>query len=208
MSCLRPHLQAQGIWAIPKVITTKRVKAGPDFKGGVTRYRQVKKDLVRLLGDTSAEVITTMIDYYALPYDFPGISSRPQPATPFERVTHVENAFAADVADHRFVPHLTLHEFEAWIFADLSACAWVFDSPDAVTILQGVRESVSSPEDIDEDPKTAPSKRIKSAYPPYQKALQGPMAIEAIGVTAVRTQCPHFDKWLSVLERSGERVNG
>ena len=30
MNCLRPHLQTQGIWAIPKIITTKRVKAGPN----------------------------------------------------------------------------------------------------------------------------------------------------------------------------------
>ena len=69
---------------------------------------------------------------------------RPQSATPLERVTHVEDAFAADVSNQRFMPHLTLHEFEAWVFADLSSCSWVFDSPDAVNILQGIRESFSS----------------------------------------------------------------
>jgi len=201
-SFLRPHLQTHGVWLIPKIITTKRVKAGPDFKGGVTGYRQVKKDLIHLLGDTSADVITTLIDYYALPEDFPGMPDRP-PATPLKRVTHVENSFAADVSDRRFLPHLILHEFEAWIFADLSSCSWVFDSPDVVTTLQGVRESVSSPEEIDEDPQTAPSKRIVSAYPPYQKALQGPMAVEAIGVDTIREQCPHFDKWMTTLERAG-----
>jgi hypothetical protein len=35
-------------------------------------------------------------------------------------VEHVETAWAAAVGDRRFVPHLVLHEFETWVYADPS----------------------------------------------------------------------------------------
>ncbi|HJU04980.1 MAG TPA: hypothetical protein VJ692_07475, partial [Nitrospiraceae bacterium] len=40
------------------------MKRGPHFKGGITDFRKVEDDLRRLLGDTDAALITTMIDYY------------------------------------------------------------------------------------------------------------------------------------------------
>ncbi|MDZ7365092.1 MAG: DUF4276 family protein [candidate division KSB1 bacterium] len=39
---LRPALWLKGIDIIPKIVTTKRVKKGPDFKGGITEYRKVE----------------------------------------------------------------------------------------------------------------------------------------------------------------------
>ena len=49
----------------------KTVKRGPNFKGGITSFGQVERDLRRLLGDTSAALVTTMFDLYGLPDDFP-----------------------------------------------------------------------------------------------------------------------------------------
>ena len=57
----------------PKIATTKRVKQGADFKGGVTSFHRVEDDIRRLVGDSDASLITTMIDYYGLPDDFPKI---------------------------------------------------------------------------------------------------------------------------------------
>ena len=86
---LCPHLWARGVDATPKVATTKHVKRGPDFKGGITDYQKVENDLRRLLGDSDAVSVTTFIDYYGLPADFPGMSNRPT-GSPLERARHVE----------------------------------------------------------------------------------------------------------------------
>ena len=71
-SILQPHLSAFGVHVEPKIVTTKRVKSGPDFKGGITNFGKVENDIRLLLGDTNAALITTMLDYYGLPSDFPG----------------------------------------------------------------------------------------------------------------------------------------
>jgi hypothetical protein len=85
----------------------------------------VKRDLQRLLADTGAERITTMLDYYGLPDDFPGLANRPS-GNCYQRVEHVERAFQGDIAHPRFLPYLALHEFEALLFTDPARCDWVF----------------------------------------------------------------------------------
>jgi len=69
---LQPHLLVLGIAIQPKIATTKRVKSGPDFKGGITDFKKVEDDLRRLLGDTGATMVTTLLDFYGFPKDFPG----------------------------------------------------------------------------------------------------------------------------------------
>jgi hypothetical protein len=45
-----------------------------------------------------------------------------------------------------------------------------------------------------------PSKRLRSAFPAYQKTIHGPLAISAIGIDCIRAVCPHFARWLAALE--------
>jgi hypothetical protein len=104
--------------------------------------------------------------------------------------------------DRRFVPHLALHELEAWVYADPSRLeTWMFDD-DAAIIgeIAKVAAAHQTPEDINEGPHTAPSKRLRSAFSAYQKTLHGPLAISAIGIDRIRAVCPHFARWLAVLE--------
>ena len=199
--CLEPHLRAQGLFVVPKIVTTKRVAAGADFKGGVASYGHVQGDLVRLLHDSNASVVTTLLDYYALPDAFPGMANRPA-GSARDRVAHVEAAWAVLVGDPRFVPHLALHELEAWVFAAPARLEpWMFD--DDARIVAAIAELAAvhaTPEDINEGPQTAPSKRLRAAFPAYQKTLHGPIAMSAIGVERIRASCPHFAAWLGRLE--------
>ncbi len=67
--------------------------------------------------------------------------------------------------------------------------------------LQMIRDSVQSPEEIDDSPITAPSKRIEHIIPgKYQKSFHGPLIATRIGITAMRDACPHFNGWLTKLE--------
>ena len=197
---LQPYLWTRtSLWLIPTILATKVVKSGAHFKGGVSSYAQVHRDVHKLLQDANVAVITTLMDYYALPTDFPGMSTRPS-GTPRQRVTHVQNAFGTAIDDPRFVPFFMLHEFEALLFCDLGDHrAWVYQGGN-IEQLRSVRQAVASPEDIDEGYDTAPSRRVLAAFPGYQKTFHGPLAAMDIGIENMRAQCPHFHEWLSRLE--------
>lgn len=57
-----------------------------------------------------------MLDFYGLPEDFPGQDSRPTQAR--AAVAHLEHCASNAVGNPRFIPYLSLHEFEALLFAD------------------------------------------------------------------------------------------
>ncbi len=196
---LAPHLESRALAVQAVLLKTKRVKAGGHFRGGVTSTRQVLGDLARLLGDSSAVAVTTLIDYYGLPDDFPGMPDRPS-AGVYERVAHVEKAVADRVANPRFIPHLVLHEYEAWIYAAPRDASWVFGETKIAQQLEAIATTAGGPELVDEGPATAPSKRLAEVFPAYRKPLHGPLAVRAIGLSAIRSRCRHADEWLSRIE--------
>lgn len=196
---LTPHLNPMTIHPTPVILKTKRVKAGGHFRGGVTSTDQVLADARRLLNDTRASAVTTILDYYGLPSDFPGMAQRP-PGDAYERVDCVERAFLAAINVPSFIPHLVLHEYEAWIFADPECCDWVFDDSSVAENLTAIAHGAGGPERINEFPQSAPSKRLVQEFSGYKKTLHGPMAVGAIGLARVREKCPHFDAWLRRVE--------
>lgn len=196
---LAPHLWTSGKDPIPKVVTTKRVKRGPDFKGGITDYQKVESDLRRLLGDTGVAAVTTFIDYYALPVDFPGMATRPN-GTPQDRARHVENEWAQWIDHPRFRPYLMIHEFEALLFSKPDELSKALYQNDALQELAAIRASFVTPEDINDNPLTAPSKRIIKVVPGYQKTLHGPLVTKRIGLEILCEECPHFSEWIGWME--------
>lgn len=194
---LAPALEAVNVTTIPTVVVTKVVRGHASHKGGFPAYEKVRKDLQRLLKDSSAALVTTMFDYYALPSTSPGMATRP--ALPsLDRARHVEAALQADLNHARFRAYLSIHEFEATLFADLAQCPFL-DSR-AMRTLAAARAAVPTPEHINDSPSTAPSKRILAAFPDYQKVLHGVQGTQAIGLPKLRAECPHFGDWVAALE--------
>lgn len=175
-------------------------RRGSNDKGGVSAYGRVESDLRKLLGDTGAAAVTTLIDYYGLPADFPGLTTLPQ-GTPQQRVGHVQAVWEQRMDNRRFHAHLALHEFEALLFSDPAEIARTLIRPDLAASLQAIRDGHATPEDIDEGPETAPSKRLLQLAPRYRKTHHGPLIASRIGLESIRNQCPHFARWLTWLER-------
>ena len=196
---LVPHLNPMGIALIPILAKTKRTKAGSQFKGGITSYEKTRREILRLLGDTSAALVTTMIDLYGLPKEFPGRDALPA-GTCYERVARLEQEFGADIGLRRFQPYLQLHEFEAVVFVAPPEVARVFPVPDKHAELAAICAQFASPEEIDDGEATAPSKRLRALFPGYQKALHSPLIAQRTGLAAIREQCRHFDEWLIRVE--------
>lgn len=202
---LSPHLAALGVHVHVTLVVTKRVKSGGHFKGGVSKYERIEADVHRLLGDTHASLVTTMLDFYGLPDDFPGQQTKPH-GTCFARVAHVEQEFRRSINHPRFEPHLSLHEFETIAFVDPGRADWVFTSPSVVQQLQATAARYTTPEEINEGAATAPSKRLSALFPAYQKTLHGPMIAGAVGLELIRAKCPHFNGWLARLEGLGAEL--
>jgi hypothetical protein len=198
---IAPEFYALDTFFDPRLLITKRVKHGASFKGGVTTYGKFRNDVVRLLGEAKGTLVTTILDYYGLPKDFPGMTSR-LPGTPLDRVTHVEREILEDLGSPRnFLPFLALHEFEAWLFASRDELPRTLTEAEKTPAFAAIRDSFEDPEQINEGPHTAPSKRIGALFPGYRKVLHGPAAAKRIGIDAIRAACPHFNTWYTALER-------
>jgi len=198
---LLPYLEKKGIFLQPIISTTKVVKDGKNFRGGLGPYPKIKKELCNLLRDTSASAVSTMLDYYGLPKSFPG-RSKPEGNTCFDRVKFVEQSIGDDINDERFIPFLTLHEFEGLLFSSpADMAAGLPGSQNLESKFKETRQRFGSPEEINDDPNTAPHTRILDTYPTYQKLTFGVAIASRIGLQKIREQCPHFSNWLTTLEK-------
>ncbi len=198
---LGPFFWDKGLFFQATILVTKRVKAGPNFKGGVTGFAKFRNDTQRLLNSAGEALVTTMLDYYRLPTDFPGMNSRPVNGTPLQRVQHVEAAIAQSFSTPpNFVPFLALHEFEAWLFASPTELPRMMTDNRKQPQFAAIRAGVATPEEINERPQYAPSKQIEALFPAYKKTLHGPTTAARIGLDRIRAECPHFHGWMTRLE--------
>jgi hypothetical protein len=198
---LQPRFWAHDKHLQPVILHTKRDRSGTKVKGGVSSYEKIRRELQNLLRDSRAECVTTFLDYYGLPEDFPGKAEMAHRKfkNPYERVTYLEEKFAEDIDDRRFLPYIMLHEFEAVLFIDLAELEKVVGvSPDSRAL--GDWQSFSSPEEINDGKDTHPSARLEKAYRGYRKVLHGSQAAMQIGLERIREKCLHLDEWIRKLE--------
>jgi len=194
---LVPHYASSGLFLTPIIVSTS-----PGYKGGVVSYGKAKVQILRLCKQDSDAWVTTMFDLYALPRDFPGQGALEYPTvgSGADKASFLEMQLAQDIGQTNFIPNLMVHEFEALLFVSPAAFGeWTADAS-AVSAFQACAEKYDSPEDINDSPSTAPSKRILSNMPQYQKTFHGPLIACEIGIAPMREQCPHFDEWLHKLE--------
>lgn len=144
-----------------------------------------------------------MMDYYGLPDNFPGKQNLPGGSS-HARAEELEAALERHFDNApRFSAYFMIHEFEALLFSAPGVLAQVMNAPSAQPRLQAIRESFSTPEDIDDDPTTTPSARVLNLFPGYRKGLHGPMTTGRIGLDTMRRECAHFNEWVTRLERVG-----
>lgn len=197
---LAPAFAEREVFITPTILVTKRVKQGANFRGGVTSYARFRADVRRLLLGSGDALVTTLLDYYGLPDDFPGMNTRPT-ASARMRAMHVEALIVEELESPKnFVPFLALHEIEAWLFASEDELPRALTQPAARDAFAEICRSVETPEDINEGATTAPSKRIQALFPEYRKTVHGPITLQRIGLASIRNVCPHFDSWIRRLE--------
>jgi Domain of unknown function (DUF4276) len=196
-SVLQPSFNGLGLYLKPIIFSSK-----PGYLGGVTSYAKIKRQIIRLCAQDLEATVTTFIDLYGLPTDFPGKNAPGYAGISAGRLKaqYMQDQLNNDINRRNFFPFIMAHEFEALLFADVSKfSAWT--TPPVVASLSATRSKFSTPEDINDSVTTAPSKRILIAMPTYQKTLHGPQIAANIGLNTLTAECPHFQDWIHKLER-------
>ena len=203
---LKPHLSEYGVFMHGSVLIAHAHKKNRTHRGGGRNFRAMQNDIVRFLKQHSAKdtFVTSMIDLYALHKGFPGAEEAKRHRNdPYRRVEILEESWAEETNDPRFIPHIQLHEYEAYLFSDISILSRHYEGQEReIGRLAKVADGFASPERIDDGPRTAPSKRIIDHLPRYErdKSTVGVQAAEQIGLPGIRRRCPHFDKWIDRLQ--------
>lgn len=198
---LAPALWHREIYLTPVILGV------PGHKGGNVNYARVKKDILLHLRQDPAAYCSTMLDLYALGDGFPGVPPPPH-LTGFQKASVRELAIYQDIVasapetrpDLRFYPYLQVHEYEGLLFSDPDAFARGLGQQVLSGRLRAIRNAFATPEDINDDPQSAPSKRVLAIYGSYRKVIEGTVAAQQVGIEAMRQQCPHFHQWVSRLE--------
>ena len=199
-----PALAERTVFVSPRLLRTSRQGRG----GGLTKDR-VLHHLPRILKERDDVYVSTFFDLYGLAPDFPGLSEASAFADPIQRASRIEATFGDAVVERagcrraQFVPHIQPHEFEALLFADVSAFATARSAwHDYLPQLAGIREQYPTPEHINDGQTTHPSARLGDLLyrPSYDKRVDGPTVAANIGLTRIREECRHFAQWLGRME--------
>ena len=189
---LAEHLRAKGVEPQPVLIG----KHGKGDKGGDVTVKRLATEMATLYW--SFDAVTSLVDFYGF---------RDKDDRSVERLErHLLKKVRARIRrrewdETKVFPYVQRHEFEGLLFSDVNAFTSVMDAPEeSVAELRRARSQFSTSEDINDEPETAPSKRITRTISRYRKALHGPLLAETMGLDAIRKECLRFNQWVERLE--------
>ncbi|MBI4792279.1 MAG: DUF4276 family protein [Deltaproteobacteria bacterium] len=205
---LVPYLAGIGVFMTPIIISK------PGQKGGDVRFTRVKNDIELHLKQRQDTYLTLFVDFYGIKSDWPGLKEAKQQVIPCNKAAiindatkeQVEKLFGSHGADKRFIPYVAMHEFEALLFSEPQKLAEQLHVPQ--TKIDKILTECGEPENIDDSPNTAPSKRLEDLSDRFKKTSTGISIAKAIGLAKIRESCPVFNGWLTAVENLKGASNG
>lgn len=195
---LAPHLSMFNIDVVAPVVKKSN--------GGIVPWASLRPQIMNHLRENEAYV-TMLVDYYGIKdhFKFPGWEESVNIVNKQERIHFLLERMKLDLPEevrYRFFPYIQLHEFEGLLFSDIKAFKECFDESEVnLSELESTMAQFATPEDINNSPTTAPSKRLIAAIPGYNKIVYGSILAELIGIEQMRNKCPLFDEWIGLLEK-------
>ena len=176
-----------------------RVAATPVSMGGNVTRDRMAREVANLF--RSFDCVTSFVDFYGFRDKADLTVEQLERAVEQTVQTRIGKRYDA----LKVVVYVQRHEFEGLLFADVDGFrdAGLAIDEAGLARLRGVRQRFPTPEDINDDSTTAPSKRILALIPDYRKRLHGPLVAENVGLAAMRTECRRFGRWMDRLEGLG-----
>ena len=195
---LAEYLQEAGVKPTPILIGKARDSSRPG--GGNVSLERLASELAFLYG--SFDAVTSLVDFY-------GFRERKGEET----IDGLENRLCGRIRDkvtgdsdpRRIIPYVQQYEFEGLLFSNVDAFGMIGASAESLQALQSVRAQFSTPEDINDHPDTAPSKRIARVMQQYgsrgyNKTRDGFLVAGETGLDVICQECPRFNGWVRRLE--------
>ncbi len=174
-----------------QTITTNRKQYK---KGGVGSYGKYKNEVNRTLAQGNV-VVTSIIDFFQLPTDFPAYTQDSG------RINDIESAIIADFGNNSdFLPYIQRHELEALMFSSMDGFKLVVDDEEKLKEIEKIIKDYPNPEDINNSEQNAPSKRLKRIFN-YDKTGDGELIFQCVGMDAILMKCPRFATWIETIKQ-------
>lgn len=193
---------------LKKYLASKKIRIDPISIGGKVIFRRVEEYISNHLEQRNDTYVSTFFDYYGIGEKWPGwvVAQREKVPSDIASIMNsatqeaIDEKFSKYQSDMRFIPYIAVHEFEALLFSDPTKIASTLNVDK--NEIQKIIDKFEGPEEINDSPMTAPSKRLEKLYPKYkdQKTSTGIDIAEDIGIPTMREKCKVFDEWLCRLE--------
>ena len=189
---LGPHVQTREIYLSAILLGSARGGSGV---GGNVSVERMAADLAAHY--YSFDFVTSLVDFYG----FRNKGTRTVDQLEQDIAGEVERSLRSNWDSRKIIPYIQRHEFEGLLFSQVSGLINVpgANQP-ALRQLQGIRAQFPSPEEINDNPNTIPSRRIVQVLPDYIKRIDGLLVAQAIGLPTIRRECPRFNSWVTRLE--------
>lgn len=222
------HFVGTSVFTYPRKHQTGWHKIGnKPAKGGILSWNKFVAELAVMVSDAYRRntkidsdeniLVSTMFDLYGLEGHAAGLDYLELTSgchSGHDKALRVEQRLLSDVIRESglvesavksiFIPFCMVHEFEALYYCDiqviLSELAGTNPPSSVVKFVQTY--SNANPEEVNDRPETAPSKRIIAAVPEYE-SLKKSWAIKVankISVSLARQKMPAFNTWITKIE--------
>ena len=193
---LADHLRKSEVVSTPILLGRARGRAS----GGNVSMDRLVSEMAYLL--RSFDAVTSLVDFYG----FSGKGDKTVNDLEKDMTRQIRKKLGHRWHPEKVLPYVQQYEFEGLLFSNVNAFENAIDaSEESIEELRSIRVRFSTPEDINDNSETAPSKRIVKVISQYDKGLYGPLIAMEIGLETIRAACPRFSDWLTRLESLGRK---
>lgn len=186
---IMPYILNLGI-NIPMNVQTIVTNRKQHKKGGVSSYGKFRNERTLSQGNV---IVTTFIDFFKLPTDFPNFT------LDSKYICEIENGILNDFESNQFlIPYIQSHEVEALMFSERTGFELVIDDDQKLKEIDEIMTQYPNPEEINNSPENAPSKRLSKIFN-YDKVSDGELIFDSIKIESILEKCPRFKSWIENL---------
>ncbi len=195
---LRPHFAGLDIEMNHQIIAHSN--------GGLVKWEFLKKQVSLTLQTDLNCFVTTFIDFYGIQsrHEFPAWEAAAAKGNRGDQLSLLESALRNDIGgdfQKRFIPYIQLYEFEALVFSEYTSFTGYYSAREAnFEALKAICQQFANPEEINDNPKTTPSRRLNEHIRGYDKYSDGIDICDITGLASIRNKCPRFNNWITQLE--------